>query len=77
MGISISEAEHQREGVLHLDVVVKEPNMTYQATAVVPTAPPDQIAPDQITIVSRSRRFPPQEEIKIAVLEYLRQTEDG
>ena len=62
--IFISEASHQGEGVLRLDVQVVEPPMTYSAIAVV--------TPNgDIHVVGKSRHLPPEEKIKKAVREYL------
>lgn len=65
---SIRKAEHQREGVLRLEMVMEEPYMRYPVTAVVPLD-----HPQKITIVSASRHLPPSEEVKTAVREYLQE----
>ena len=65
---SVREAEHQREGVLRLDIEVHDHNITYSAVAVVPLE-----KPSQITVVSNSRHMPSSEEIEAAVQKYLRE----
>lgn len=64
MDFHIKEAEHQRPGVLRLDVQVIEPYVRYQAVALV-------LPNGEIQMAVKSRYMPPWEEFTSAVREYL------
>ena len=67
MDFHIKEAEHQRPGVLRLDVQVVEPYVRYQAVALVlPTG--------KIQMALKSRYMPPWGEFMSAVRDYLGRT---